>query len=68
MGVENNQPSIQSENYKDIIVSLRVTAEEIPQEIVKAILQNDINDVVYKVEGIEYHFKLMDITFVENLN
>ena len=68
MGVENNQPSIRSENYKDIIVSLRVTAEEIPQEIVKAILQNDINDVVYKVEDVEYHFRLMDITFVENLN
>ena len=68
MGVENNQPSIRSENYKDIIVSLLVTAEEIPQEIVKAILQNDINDVVYKVEDIEYHFRLMDITFVENLN
>ena len=68
MGVENNQPSIRSENYKDIIVSLRVTAEEIPQDIVKAILQNDINDVVYKVEDIEYHFRQMDITFVENLN
>ena len=68
MGVENNQPSIRSENYKDIIVTLRVTAEEIPQDIVKAILHNDIDEVVYKVDDIEYHFRLMDVTFVENLN
>ncbi len=68
MGVENNQPSIQPENYKDIIVTLRVTAEEIPQDIVKAILHNDIDEVVYKVDDIEYHFRLMDVTFVENLN
>ena len=68
MGVENNQPSIQPENYKDIIVTLRVTAEEIPQDIVKAILHNDIDEVVYKVDDIEYLFRLMDVTFVENLN
>ena len=68
MGVENDQPSIQPENYKDIIVTLRVTAEEIPQDIVKAILHNDIDEVVYKVDDIEYHFRLMDVTFVETLN
>ena len=68
MGVENDKPSTQSESYKDIIVTLRVTAEEIPHDIVKAILHNDIDDVVYKVDDIEYHFRLMDVTFVENLN
>ena len=68
MGVENDKPSIQSEHYKDVIVTLRVAADTIPQEVVKAILHNDIDDVVYRFDDIEYHFRLMDITFVENLN
>jgi len=68
MGIENDKPSVQSKHHKDIIVTLRVTAEEIPHDIVKAILHNDIDDVVYKVDDIEYHFRLKDVTFVENLN
>jgi hypothetical protein len=45
-----------------------VRATEIPQDIVKAIILNDIDEVAYKVDGVEYEFKVQDITFVENLN
>ena len=68
MGVENDKQSIRATTYKDVIVTLRVTATEIPTEIVRAIILNDIDEVAYKVDGVEYEFKVQDITFVENLN
>ena len=68
MGVENDKQSIRATIYKDVIVTLRVTATEIPKDIVKAIILNDIDEVAYKVDGVEYEFKVQDITFVENLN
>jgi len=34
----------------------------------KANILNDIDEVAYKVDGVEYEFKVQDITFVENLN
>ena len=68
MDIENDKQSIRATTYKDVIVSLRVSAIEIPKDIVKAIILNDIDEVAYKVDGIEYEFKVQDITFVENLN
>ena len=68
MGVENDKQSIRASTYKDVIVTLRVTATEIPTEIVKAIILNDIDEVAYRVDDVEYEFKVKDITFVEHLN
>jgi len=68
MDIENDKQGIRATTYKDVIVTLRVTATEIPTEIVKAIILNDIDEVAYKVDGVEYEFKVQDITFVENLN
>mgnify|MGYP005811750803 CR=1 FL=1 len=68
MDIENDKQSIRASTYKDVIVTLRVSAIKIPQDIVKAIILNDIDEVAYKVDGIEYEFKVQDITFVENLN
>jgi len=68
MDIENDKQGIRATTYKDVIVTLRVSAIKIPQDIVKAIILNDIDEVAYKVDGIEYEFKVQDITFVENLN
>jgi len=68
MDIENDKQGIRATTYKDVIVTLRVNAIKIPQDIVKAIILNDIDEVAYKVDGIEYEFKVQDITFVENLN
>ena len=68
MDIENDKQSVRATTYKDVIVSLRVSAIEIPKDIVKAIILNDIDEVAYKVDGIEYEFKVQDITFVENQN
>ena len=68
MDIENDKQSIRASTYKDVIVTLRVSATEITTDIVKAIILNDIDEVAYKVDGVEYEFKVQDITFVENLN
>jgi hypothetical protein len=68
MDIENDKQSIRATTYKDVIVTLRVSAIKIPQDIVKAIILNDIDEVAYKVDDIEYEFKVQNITFVENLN
>ncbi len=68
MDIENDKQSIRATTYKDVIVTLRVSAIKIPQDIVKAIILNDIDEVAYKVDEIDYEFKVQDITFVENLN
>ena len=68
MDIENDKQSVRATTYKDVIVSLRVSATKIPQDIVKAIILNDIDEVSYKVDGVDYEFRVKDITFVENLN
>ena len=68
MDIENDKQSIRATPYKDVIVSLRVSATKIPQDIVKAIILNDIDEVSYKVDGVDYEFRVKDITFVESLN
>jgi len=68
MDIENDKQSIRATTYKDVIVTLRVSATKIPTDIVKAIILNDIDEVSYKVDGVDYEFRVKDITFVENLN
>ena len=68
MDIENDKHGIRATTYKDVIVSLRVSATKIPQDIVKAIILNDIDEVSYKVDGVDYEFRVKDITFVESLN
>jgi len=68
MDIENDKQSIRASTYKDVIVTLRVSATKIPTDIVKAIILNDIDEVSYKVDGVDYEFRVKDITFVENLN
>tara|TARA_R100001143_G_scaffold55545_1_gene51627 strand:- start:82 stop:288 length:207 start_codon:yes stop_codon:yes gene_type:complete len=68
MDIENDKQSVRATTYKDVIVSLRVSATKIPQDIVKAIILNDIDEVSYKVDGVDYEFRVKDITFVESLN
>ena len=68
MDIENDKQGIRATTYKDVIVTLRVSAIKIPQDIVKAIILNDIDEVSYKVDGVDYEFRVKDITFVENLN
>ena len=45
-----------------------MSATKIPQDIVKAIILNDIDEVSYKVDGVDYEFRVKDTTFVESLN
>jgi|TARA_R110000824_G_C14893463_1_gene644695 hypothetical protein len=68
MDIENDKQGIRATTYKDVIVTLRVSAIKIPQDIVKAIILNDIDEVSYKVDEVDYEFKVQDITFVESLN
>ena len=66
MGVENVQQSIRSEHYKDVVISVRVFADEIPTDVVTAIIRSDLDDVVYRVDDVEYQLVVTDITFIDN--
>ena len=66
MGVENDQQSIRSEHYKDVVISVRVFADEIPTEVVTAIIRTDLDDVAYLVDDVEYQLVVTDITFIDS--
>ena len=66
MGVENDQQSIRSEHYKDVVISVRVFADEIPTDVVTAIIRSDLDDVVYRVDDVEYQLVVTDITFIDS--
>ena len=66
MDVENDQQSIRSENYKDVVISVRVFADEIPTDVVTAIIRSDLDDVAYRVDDVEYQLVVTDITFIDN--
>ena len=67
MDTENDQQSIRSENYQDVVVSLRVFADMIPTDVVKAIIHSDLDEVVYKVDDVEYHLVVTDISFLDSI-
>ena len=67
MDTENDQQSIRSENYQDVVVSLRVFADMIPTDVVQAIIHSDLDEVVYKVDDVEYHLVVTDISFLDSI-
>ena len=67
MDTEDDQQSIRSENYQDVVVSLRVFADMIPTDVVQAIIHSDLDEVVYKVDDVEYHLVVTDISFLDSI-
>jgi|TARA_R110002020_G_scaffold99093_2_gene235438 hypothetical protein len=67
MDTEDDQQSIRSANYQDVVVSLRVFADMIPTDIVTAIIHSDLDEVAYKVDDVEYHLVVTDISFLDSV-
>ena len=68
MGVKDDNESVQSKNYRDVLIMLRVYADEVPDEVIKNIVSSDIHEVMYKVEGKAYRFEVQSINFMDSLN
>jgi len=68
MGLEDNNESVQSKNYRDVLIIVRVFADEVPDEIVKNIVSHDIHEVMYKVDDKAYRFEVQSVTFMDSLN
>ena len=67
MGFEDDNSGDRAENFKDVVVVVRVFSDEVPIEVVRAIIKNDMNEVVYKVDDNEYHFVVLDISEVGDI-
>tara|TARA_R100001143_G_C3234672_1_gene76331 strand:+ start:117 stop:329 length:213 start_codon:yes stop_codon:yes gene_type:complete len=67
MDTEDDQQSIRSENYQDVVVSLRVFADMIPTDVVTAIIRSDLDEVAYKVDDVEYHLVVTDVSFLDSV-
>jgi|TARA_Y100000296_G_C5113286_1_gene226288 hypothetical protein len=67
MDTEDDQQSIRSANYQDVVVSLRVFADMIPTDIVTAIIRSDLDGVAYKVDDVEYHLVVTDVSFLDSI-
>ena len=68
MGVKDNNESVQSKNYRDVLIMLRVYADEVPDEVIKNIVSSDIHEVMYRVEDKAYRFEVQSINFMDKLN
>tara|TARA_R100001086_G_scaffold30414_1_gene13917 strand:+ start:344 stop:550 length:207 start_codon:yes stop_codon:yes gene_type:complete len=68
MGVKDDNESVQSKNYRDVLIMLRVYADEVPEEVVKNIVSSDIHEVMYKVDDKAYRFEVKSINFIDRLN
>ena len=68
MGVKDDNESVQSKNYRDVLIMLRVYADEVPEEVVKNIVSSDIHEVMYRVEDKAYRFEVKSINFMDRLN
>jgi hypothetical protein len=68
MGVKDDNESVQPKNYRDVLIMLRVYADEVPDEVIKNIVSSDIHEVMYKVEGKAYRFEVQSINFMDSLN
>ena len=68
MGVKDNNESVQSKNYRDVLIIVRVFADEVPNEVVEKIISSDIHEVMYKVEDKAYRFEVQSVDFMDSLN
>ena len=68
MGVKDDNESVQSKNYRDVLIMLRVYADEVPDEVIKNIVSSDIHEVMYKVDDKSYRFEVKSINFIDRLN
>jgi hypothetical protein len=68
MGVKDDNESVQPKNYRDVLIMVRVFADEVPEEVVKNIVSSDIHEVMYKVDDKAYRFEVKSINFVDRLN
>ena len=65
MDTEDDQQSIRSEHYQDVVISVRVFSDMIPTDVVTAIIRSDLDEVAYLVDDVEYHLIVMDVSFIE---
>ena len=68
MGVKDNNESVQSKNYRDVLIIVRVFADEVPNEVVEKIISSDIHEVMYRVEDKTYRFEVQSVDFMDSLN
>jgi hypothetical protein len=68
MGVKDDNKSVRPRNYRDVLIMVRVFADEVPEEIIKTIISSDIDEVMYKVDDKAYRFEVKSINFVDRLN
>ena len=68
MGVEDDNESVQSKNYRDVLIIVRVFADEVPNEVVEKIISSDIHEVMYRVEDQAYRFEVQCVNFMDCLN
>ena len=68
MGVKDNNESVQSKNYRDVLIIVRVFADEVPNEVVEKIISSDIHEVMYRVEDKAYRFEVQSVEFMDSLN
>ena len=68
MGVKDDNESVQSKNYRDVLIIVRVFADEVPNEVVKKIISSDIHEVMYRVEDKAYRFEVQSVDFMDSLN
>jgi hypothetical protein len=68
MGVKDDNESVQSKNYRDVLIIVRVFADEVPNEVVEKIISSDIHEVMYRVEDKAYRFEVQSVDFMDSLN
>ena len=68
MGVKDNNKSIQPKGYRDVLIIVRVFADEVQDDVVKEIVSSDIHEVMYRVENKSYRFEVQSINFMDSLN
>jgi len=68
VGVKDDNESVQSKNYRDVLIIVRVFADEVPNEVVEKIISSDIHEVMYRVEDKAYRFEVQSVDFMDSLN